>query len=128
MSNAIKQKVILKARPAVVYRMLTNARAHAKFTGAPAKIEARAGGAFNVWGGYVLGFNVELVKNKRIVQAWRGSDWPKGAWSVVTYELRPKAGGKTEITFSQHGAPASQVPHLRKGWKSSYWDLMKAAI
>ncbi len=128
MANSIKQTVTLKARPAVVYRMLTDARAHTKFTGAPSIIDKRPGGAFNVWGGYVKGFNVELVPGKRIVQAWRGSDWPKGAWSIITYELRPKKGGKTEITFTQHGAPPSQVAHLKDGWKSNYWDLMKAAI
>jgi uncharacterized protein YndB with AHSA1/START domain len=128
MGSSIKQKITLKAKPAVVYRMLTDARAHAKFTGAPSVIDKRPGGAFNVWGGYVKGFNVELVPGKRIVQAWRGSDWPKGAWSIITYELRPKKGGKTEITFTQHGAPPAQVAHLKDGWKSNYWDLMKAAI
>jgi uncharacterized protein YndB with AHSA1/START domain len=128
MGSSIKQKITLKAKPAVVYRMLTDARAHAKFTGAPSVIDKRPGGAFNVWGGYVKGFNVELVPGKRIVQAWRGSDWPKGAWSIITYELRPKKGGKTEITFTQHGAPPGQVAHLKDGWKSNYWDLMKAAI
>jgi hypothetical protein len=33
---------------------------------------------------FLTAFNVEIVANRRIVQAWRGSDWPKGAYSIAT--------------------------------------------
>ena len=37
----------------------------------PTVIDARPGGGFTLFGGYISGFNLELMANTRIVQAWR---------------------------------------------------------
>jgi hypothetical protein len=36
-------------------------------------------GAFNTFGGLIEGRNVELIPNRRIVQAWRPAHWDPGA-------------------------------------------------
>ena len=38
---------------------------------APTEIGREAGGAFVLFGGYIVGRQIELVPNERIVQAWR---------------------------------------------------------
>jgi len=126
MAEDIRQSVTFNAKPAVIYRALVDAKQHAAFTGSPATSDPRPGGAFTAWGGYIEGFHVELVKGKRIVQAWRGAEWPTGAWSVVRYELKPAGTGQTRVTFTQSGVPAARVKDISVGWKTHYWSPLTA--
>ena len=48
----------------------------------PAEINREAGGAFSLFKGHIIGRNVELIPNQRIVQAWRVVTWPEGAYSI----------------------------------------------
>jgi activator of HSP90 ATPase len=121
----IHQKATFDATPAVIYSALMSSKHHAAFTGAPAKIDTTVGGAASAWGGYISAINVELVKGVRIVQAWRGNDWPKGAWSVVRFELSPSGTGQTKLTFSQHGVPEAHAKDIASGWKTRYWALIE---
>jgi activator of HSP90 ATPase len=81
--TSIVQRVTLAARPTDIFEMLMDSRRHARFTGEPARIGRRPGSSFSAYSGYITGVNVEIVANRRIVQAWRGSDWPKGAYSTL---------------------------------------------
>src|SRR3990167_4520143 len=96
--STIHQKVPFAAAPDRVYRALMESAQHAAFTGAPADISAEEGGAFSAHGGYVSGRNVSLVKDQRIVQAWRGKEWPEGHYSIARFELSAD-GGKTRLIF-----------------------------
>lgn len=99
------------------------ASCHAEFTGAPAEIDAREGGAFGCYGGHVHGRSIELVPGKRIVQAWRARTWPEGVYSVTRYELAAE-GGNTKLVFDQDGVPADVVTHIDAGWHQQYWDKL----
>ena len=37
-------------------------------------------------------------------------------------------GGKTKLSLSQIGVPASKVKGITAGWKSSYWTPLKAHL
>ena len=37
-------------------------------------------------------------------------------------------GGKSKLVFTQAGAPRSALKGITQGWKSHYWDAMKAYI
>ena len=124
-TETISQSVTLPARPAAVYAALMNAKKHAGFTGAPAAIDARVGGAMSCYGPYIKGVTLDLVLAKRIVQAWRSRDWPPGFYSVVTFALSPAPGGKTRLRFTQLGVPAGDVKAKKAGWKSHYWEPLK---
>jgi activator of HSP90 ATPase len=121
----IDQKILIGAKPKEVYDALMNQKKHSRFTGEPAKIRARNGAAFTCYGGYINGFTLELKPNKRIVQAWRGQGWPDGHYSMVTFALSPKAGGKTELCFTQIGVPAGDYREKTKGWRTHYWEPLK---
>lgn len=120
----IKQTVTFKASPHEVYEALMDGKKHAKFSGAPANISRKVGGKFTAYGDYIDGINVELMKDKKIVQKWHGSEWPKGHYSVVTYKLEPKGKG-TKLTFTQTGVPEEHHKNISDGWKEHYWDKMK---
>ena len=87
MSNTIRQEIEFKTNPQRVYDALLDAKQFSAFTGAPAEIDRRVGGAFSCFGGIITGRNIELVPNKPIVQAWRVKIWPEGLYSIVGFEL-----------------------------------------
>ncbi len=129
MANAIRQEVEFKASPPRVYDALLDAKQFSAFTGAPAQIQREAGGTFSCFGGIVTGRNIELVPQKRIVQAWRVKMWPDGLYSVVSFELEPKGSG-TRLTMTHDGFPEGMRAHLNGempdgGWYRQYWEPLQ---
>ena len=103
-------------------------RANTRPSPAPAKISRKPGGAFSCYGGQLTGVTLETVKGKLTVQAWRAKGWPKDAWSIATFILAGTPGGKSKLVFTQAGVPRSALKGITQGWKSHYWDAMKAYI
>ncbi len=91
-----------------------DSRKHARFTGAPVRMSRKPGGTFSAYDGYITGVNIELVPDTRIVQAWRGSDWPEGCYSLVVFSLKTVNGG-TRLDFTQIGVPAKEYKGIHAG-------------
>ena len=125
MVDKISQRVTLPATPMDVYETLISSARHAKFSGAPAKISPKVGGAVSAYGGYISAVNLALKPGKTIVQAWRTKNWPAHHWSVVRYELKAVKGGRTNVTFTQHGVPPRHFSSIAKGWHAAYWTPMR---
>jgi len=123
----IRHTVRIKAKPSAVYEALMDSKKHTAFTGAPAKVSRAVGGPFTAHGAHLEGINVALTKNKRIVQAWRATNWPKGHYSIVTFDLKPTKIG-TLLDFTHVGIPAHRVKSIDFGWKNYYWTPLKAAL
>ena len=128
MNKTIRQTVVIAAPPKAVFGALVNEKRHTAFTGSKAVTSPKAGGAFSCYGGYIKGFNLELIPGKRIVQAWRSRNWEAGVYSVVTFSLTRRAPGRTVLTFTQIGVPASDFRDKSKGWRSHYWKPLKAFL
>ena len=117
--------VTFKALPSEVYSALMDPKKHAEFTKAPAEISQNIGGKFSLHGGYIYGENLELEKDKKIVQSWRTQSWkPEAHYSTVTYLIEPDAEG-TLLTFSHTGIPEENLESIAAGWYSHYWEPMK---
>ena len=71
----------------------------------------------------IVGRNIELVKGKRIVQAWRVSGWPEGLYTTVHFELVPD-GDKTKLVMDHYGVPDEFEEHIAGGWHARYWKPM----
>ena len=128
MSASIEQEVVIPASPRRVYEALTDAKTFSAFTGGkPAEIEGKAGGVFSCFGGMILGRNVELVPERRVVQAWRVANWPDGVFSIVRFELVP-AGAGTKLSFFQAGFPDDARGHLEAGWHKMYWEPLRTYL
>ena len=123
----IRQSVMFRASPHSVYEALMDSRKHARFTGAKAKISRKANGKFSAYDGYIEGINLDLVPDKKIVQSWRGSDWPEGHYSKATFSLKKMRNG-TRLTFSQRGVPNQDYLDMRRGWHDYYWKPMKEML
>jgi activator of HSP90 ATPase len=126
-TRTIRQSATFKSSPQEVYEMLMNSRKHSKFTGAKANISRKVGGKFSAYGKYIQGINLELVPARRIVQAWRGSDWPKGQYSIATFSLKRIKGG-THLIFTQIGVPGREYKGINEGWRDFYWKPLKEML
>ena len=120
----IKQTVIFKAEPHDVYEALMDSGKHTAFSGGEAKIDREIGGKFTAYDGYIEGSNEELVPDKKIVQLWRGNDWPPGYYSRVIFELEKTRSG-ARLVFYQTGVPRKFYKDIKQGWKDFYWKPMK---
>jgi activator of HSP90 ATPase len=123
--TSLHQDVDLKAAPQRIYQTLLSSKDFAAFTGAPAEIDPKPGGAFSLFGGMVVGRNIELVPNQRIVQAWRVvADFPEGVYTMVKFELKPQ-DSQTSVILDQTGFAEGDFDHLSAGWHSHYWEPLK---
>jgi activator of HSP90 ATPase len=122
--TALHQEVDFKASPQRIYEALLDSKQFAALTGMPAEIDPKAGGAFTTFGGLIVGRNVELIPNQRIVQAWRPTHWDPGVYSLVKFELKPRAS-ETTIILDHTGFPEGDYDSLNAGWKPRYWDPLK---
>ena len=125
MPREIKQTLTFDATPKRIYQALIDAEQHSAFTGARARITPEVGSRFSAHDGYVTGVNVELTPGKRIVQAWRGKTWPKGAYSIVCFELEAAGRKRTRLIFTQYGVPDKFHERMSEGWKAHYWTPLK---
>jgi activator of HSP90 ATPase len=123
--TSLHQEINLKAPPQRIYEILLSSKDFTEFSGAPAEIDPKAGGTFSMFGGMIVGRNVELVPNQRIVQAWRAiGDWPDGVYTLVKFELKPRGSGTTLI-LDHTGFGEGDFDHLNAGWYSHYWEPLK---
>lgn len=120
----IHQEVDLKASPQRVYEALLDPKQFSAFSGSPAEIDGRVGGAFSLFGGHIVGRNVEVVQSKRVVQAWRVVTWPEGVYSIARFELTGRGSG-THLAFDHTGFPENERDHLAEGWQSHYWSPLE---
>jgi len=127
MGKTIRQQITIQAKPHEVYEALMDSRRHARFTGEPARISQKVGGAFAAGGGYITGTNLELVPDRRIVQTWHATDWPEGHWSTVIFELRRVPVG-TRISFTHRNIPDEEADAISQGWKDHYWKPLKRML
>jgi len=119
----LHQEVDFKASPHRIYEILLDSKQFSAFSGEPAEISPQAGGAFSMFGGKIVGRNVELVPDQRIVQAWRPAYWEPGVYTLVKFELKPH-GSQTRVVLDHTGFPEGNFEHLGSGWKAHYWDRL----
>ena len=122
--KTIHQKVKFHASPHEVYELLMDSKKHSEITESPANINKKVGGTFSAYDGWIEGEHIELIKDKKIVQKWRGADWPSGIYSEVTFLLKKVSDGCT-MEFTQRGVPNEFYEDIKKGWEEYYWKKMK---
>ena len=120
----LHQEVNIKASPQRIYEALLDSKQFAAFTGMPAQIDAKAGAIVSMFGGLIVGRNIELVPNQRVVQAWRPANWDPGVYSIVKFELKEQ-GSQTKVVLDHTGFPEGSFRHLDSGWFERYWEPLK---
>ena len=118
-------KTIIESSPEVIYATWLSSEGHAKMTGGVASISDRVGADFTAWDGYIKGKNLELERNRRILQSWRTSDFEDDEKDSQLEILLNEQDGHTELTLihtnlSEHGE------QYKTGWVNHYFEPMKA--
>ena len=124
-TKTIRQTVEIPATPVQVYEAIVNPVQHSAFTGTKAAGRMQVGRTVHAYDGYITARVVNLVRGRKIVQAWQTSEWPKGyPPSRLEISLAPSKGG-TRLTMVQSQVPASQASQYTTGWKEYYWRPLK---
>ncbi|HWY37132.1 MAG TPA: SRPBCC domain-containing protein [Bacteroidia bacterium] len=124
--DKLKLSVTLPAPPKRIYEAWLNGKEHSAFTGSKATASAKVNGRFTAWDGYISGSNIDLKEGKKIVQAWRTTEFPDTALdSVLEVSFVKAAGGKTKLTLTQINIPKGQGVKYKGGWKTHYFEPMK---
>ena len=127
----IHQEINFKVTPQRLYRTLLNSKEFSacvkksfpNFTAMSANIDSTVGGTFSLFDGHIIGRILELVRDQRIVEAWRVVDWPAGVYSIAKFEFKAQDSG-TELIFDHVGFPEGLKGHLSIGWQQHYWDAL----
>jgi activator of HSP90 ATPase len=122
----INQKIIFKNTAAKkLYSLYMDPTLHGMITNMPVTISERPGSRMKAFGGYITGKTLQTVKDKLIVQQWRGSDWTsKDGDSAFVISLTQK-GKDTTLWMTHANVPEKHAGHLAKGWFDHYWNPWK---
>ena len=136
-SESIHQEVVFTASRKRVYEALTDAKQFEHVVqlsdamktrmppaAPPSQISPEVGAAFSTFGGLIVGRQIELVPNERIVQAWRPAYWKPGVYSIVKFELADSGSG-TKLVLDHKGFPEGDAQSLLKGWNENYWEPLE---
>src|SRR5580658_5619828 len=136
-AESIHQEVTFKASRKRVYEALTDAKQFEQVVhlsdamktrmppnAPPTRISTEPGGTFSTFGGLIVGMQIELVPNERIVQAWRPAYWKPGVYSLVKLALADTDSG-TKLTLDHRGFPDGDGQSLLDGWNKNYWEPLQ---
>ena len=125
MKNGFELSIILPASQEEIYKAWLSTEGHTTLTGSPAQVDGRAGGKFSAWDGYIFGQTLELESPRRIVQAWRTSEFPEDAPDSRLEVVLEAVQGGTKLTLIHSDMPEEQVEDYRQGWEDFYFKPMR---
>jgi len=121
MPKTIQQSVTLPATAAELYRMYLSPRHHAAITGAPVKIGARRGSAFNAFNGALSGKMLHTRPGRMIVQTWRSTNFgSRDLDSILILTFWPR-GRSGRIQLVHANVADRDARGVTEGWKKYYW-------
>jgi activator of HSP90 ATPase len=125
MSGEFTVSATLPATPQQLYDAWLSSKGHAAMTGSPARVSSRPGGKFSAWDGYISGKNLKLDPGRRIVQAWRTTEFALADPDSQIDIQFAKAPGGAKLTLHHTNIPANQSDY-RSGWRECYFEPMTA--
>jgi uncharacterized protein YndB with AHSA1/START domain len=114
----------LPVNPEVIYNAWIDSKSHRDFTGGNAVIDARNGGYFSAWDGYITGILLKLEPPSRIIQSWRTTQFhPLDPSSTLEIVFEPTSTG-TNLTLHHTDIPYGQSVMYEQGWNEYYFVPM----
>lgn len=125
MKNEFVVSETLSTSAETIYGAWLSTQGHTLMTGSPAKVDGRVKGEFTAWDGYIWGTFLKLEVNKRILQAWRTSEFPDDAEDSQVEVLLEETNGKTKVTLIHSNIPEGQADSYKQGWEDFYFKPMR---
>jgi len=108
-----------------LYRAWLDSAEHSRMTGGTAVISSEANSDFSAWDGYISGKNIELHPFRKIVQAWRSTNFLEtDEDSLLTIEFTPVGNG-CKLVLTHSDIPENQPDYLQ-GWQDHYFEPMQS--
>ena len=124
--EAIRVSTTIPAAPTTLYYAWLSPEQHSAMTnGAVAKIDPTVGAKFTALNGTVSGKLVILDLGRRLVMAWRTSDFPRDAHDSRVEIHLEALGGSTRITLIQTEIPEGLGEKIRAIWNDEYFGPMR---
>ncbi len=118
----IQKSYEMNATPEEVFEALVNPELIQEWSGDEAKMGAEVGDKFSLWGGQMFGSNLEVTKNKKLVQEWCYDQWDKPSKVTFTIKVKDK---KTIVDLLHEEVPEKFVNSISDGWDSYYLGAMQ---
>lgn len=114
-----KKYYTIQAPPDEVYLALTNPITIELWTGDDVEMSTEAGSEFSLWGGSIVGKNLEFEESKKIVQQWYFDGEPEE--SIVTIKLHPGKNNSTSAELRHTNIPDNVYDEFAAGWDEFYF-------
>ncbi len=114
-----KKYYTLPATPEEVYMALTNPLTLELWTGDEVVMSTEPGSEFSLWGGSIVGKNIEFEQDKKIVQQWYFDGEPE--MSIVTIKLHPGNNNTTSVEVRHTNIPDKEYDDFATGWDEYYF-------
>ena len=116
---------VLPATPKQIYEAWLSSEGHSRMTGSQAEVEGGSGGTFKAWDGYIWGKTLELEPNRRILQAWRTSEFQEDSPDSRVEILLEEVADGTKVTLNHTEIPDGQGDSYKQGWEDFYFTPMR---
>lgn len=124
-AKAIKILVTVPAPPQEVFAALTEAKRISQWSEQKGKVEAKVGGNFEMFDGWVKGTVLVYKPGKQLAYTWHPGDWNEEVKSIVTYRFAATKSG-TRVTLTHTGFPSEQErKNHHTGWLKYVFDPLK---
>ncbi|HVW13205.1 MAG TPA: SRPBCC domain-containing protein [Mucilaginibacter sp.] len=114
-----KKYYTIPATPEEVYMALTNPLTLELWTGDETEMSTDVGSEFSLWGGSIVGKNLEFEPNKKIVQQWYFDGEPEE--SIVTIKLHLGKNNGTSVELRHTNIPDKEYDDFASGWDEYYF-------
>lgn len=108
-----------------VWQALVDEKIINEWGGGPAKMEAKEGTEFSLWGGDIHGTNTKIVEGKLLVQDWYSGNWEKP--SVATFALSGDEKS-TKVKLTHTNIPNNEFNDIKSGWDEYYMVPIKKLV
>jgi activator of HSP90 ATPase len=115
--NCFKFLAVIAASREKVDAAWLDSKAHGAFTDGKAKFQAKAGGRFATWDGYMSGEMLELRPSRLIAQSWPTIEFPSGAPDSRPQLHFEDADTGTRLTLIHRELPHDRTSSYKTGWR-----------
>ena len=126
MVDSIKVSAFFPGQPAErIYTAWLDSQGHTAMTGSPAEVDPVVGGKFTAWDRYIQGETMAVEPFRRILQAWRTTEFPEDSPDSRLEILIEEQNDGALVTLRHSEIPEGQGESYRQGWEEYYFEPMK---
>lgn len=114
----------IKAEPEDIYTALTNPFTIELWSGETAIMTKEIGAEFSLWDGDIIGKNIELVENEKLVQEWYFDEDEESEASIVTIKIWKK-NSSCSVELMHTNIPDEAYDNIVEGWNDAYLGAIK---